>query len=467
MFVGRENELGRLRELLDEPLPQLLRLLGRRRVGKTELLLHLLEERRGLYLYSPELEALPLREDLARQVTQRIKAEPRAVPSWGDLFDLLEETGYPLVVLDEFQHALQSDKSLESRLQDRWDRGWKRTGPSVILCGSSVGMMQRLTDRRGAPLYGRLTGELRLRPMSYAEARSFHPSLPEEERVRRYAVFGGTPLYQEACVGKRLPDALRSSFFVPGARFLDEPERLLKEECRDPARYETLLTAIGEGARILPEIESKAHLSGAGTAYYLRSLVEDMDLVRAEQPTLGRQRLAHYALSDPFFEFYYRFVAPQRALIEAHRGDEALERTEKELEGHVGRVFERVVREVLSSQRTIAGIPRPPLREIGSWWNRRGEAIDLVLSTDTEVWFGEVKWSSSPQTEALVHALLDKIGRVERLGSRKWRPFVVARGGVTPKAEGLLRDHAGFGMDLQGLVKMWGPVSGADEGRAR
>ncbi|EQD78071.1 ATPase domain protein, prokaryote domain protein [mine drainage metagenome] len=299
MFVGRRAELDEFHRVLTGNKPRLVRLYGRRRVGKTELLTRLLQAHPGLYLNVDEAEYEVQRRTLASQVASQAGHEARFYADWDGFLDDLEMTNTRLVVIDEFQNLIRTGHGLLGRLQARWDSKWKSAGPSLVLSGSSVGMMQRLTQAPRAPLFGRITDNMHLRPLAYHEARDLYPGLPEEERVRRYATFGGTPFYHDLSIDRSLDDALWEALLRPNAPLLNEPEDLLRSEFQDASRPNSILREIGLGAHALHDLESRVGVQHGGLSQHLVFLEHDMDLVLHEEPVLGKKRLGHYVLPDP------------------------------------------------------------------------------------------------------------------------------------------------------------------------
>src|SRR2546427_10893369 len=118
-------------------------------------------------------------------------------------------------------------------------------------------MMQRVTAKWTAPLFGRLAGDLRLRLFVYAAVRLLYPDSDEAERVRRYAVFGGTPYYHQFSVDRTLEEAVKGTFLVPTAPLIEEPQNLLRLELQSPTRHNSILFEIGQGTHDLRGLESK------------------------------------------------------------------------------------------------------------------------------------------------------------------------------------------------------------------
>ena len=429
-FVNRFEELGALRGVLRQKQPVLVRVYGRRRIGKTEMLRKLCKEEKGLYLLVDEADSPQQRESLSRQVATEAGTIAIPYPTWDAFFDHLQGLGRRFVVLDEFQRLLVSDPQAVSRLQHHWDATLKESGPSLVLCGSSVGMMQRVTAKKTAPLFGRLAADLRLRPFGYAATRLLYPDMAEEERVRRYAVFGGTPYYHRFSVERTLEEGVKEAFLAPTAPLVEEPQALLRLELQSPTRHNSILFEIGQGTHDLRGLESKVGVPGGGLGPYLETLRHELDLVRMEDPVCGTRRHARYVFTDPFFAFYYRFVFKNRPRIELGRVDAVWRSVEKLLDGYVGPHFESVARDAFLALNGSSwrGVPID-FDEIGRWWNRQGEEIDLVAAGTDEVVAAEVKWTAEPMGLPVLRQLEEKVRLVERLGGRPVRFALVSRSG--------------------------------------
>lgn len=456
MFVDRDRETRDLATLLRDRNPQMIRVYGRRRIGKTELLRHLVRGPQGIFLTADEADRRLQLESLSDQFAQQLRSLRRPYQSWDAFLDHLEEVAPRVVVFDEFQRIMTSDPQAVTRLQARWDGAWRTNGPHVILCGSSIGMMQRLTEGRRGPLHGRLTGDLHLLPFDYPGVRLLYPSLSEEERIRRYAVFGGTPFYHSFSQDRSLEASVKRAFLDRTAPLVDEPQALLRLELQAPTRPNSILYEIGQGTHRLSDLEARVGVQKGGLGPYLEILREDLDLIAMETPVGGVKRPARYVFRDPFFEFYYRFIFARRPQLELGRTDAVWRLIAADLESHVGRVFERVVRSAFQSASggQIAGLPAD-VTEIGRWWNRAGAEIDLVVRGPHEIWAGEVKWSPTPVGPKEVHELVEKIPFMERTDHLPVRPFIVARNGLSASGQQELQRVHGFSLDLAALGRLF------------
>ena len=102
---------------------------------------------------------------------------------------------------------------------------------------------------------------------------------------------------------------------------------LLRQELREPAMYNSILDAIGCGANRPKEIAEKAGVPAESMSKYLATLqnlgLVSKDIPFGENPTTSRKGL--YALKDPLFSYWYRFVSGSIGAIEAGGGQAALD----------------------------------------------------------------------------------------------------------------------------------------------
>jgi len=408
-----------------------------------------------MYLLVDEADPPQQRDSLSRQIASEVGTIAIPYPNWDAFLDHLRQVGRNFVILDEFQRMLATDRQAISRLQHHWDTAFRETGPSIVLCGSSVGMMERVTAKRAAPLFGRIGADLRLRPFGYPAARLLYPQLSEEDRVRRYAVFGGTPYYHEFSIDRPLREAVESAFLSATAPLVEEPQNLLRMELQLPTRYNSILFEIGQGTHDLRGLESKVGVKKGGLGPYLEALRHELDLVKMEDPVCGVRRQARYVFDDPFFAFYYRFVFENRPLLEIGRTAAVWARIEKGLDEFVGFQFERVARETLTllNGDEWQGIAID-FEQIGRWWNRQGDEIDIVASGKDEVLVGEVTWSKNPMPLGDLRRLELKAREIERLQGRPVRFAFVARAGFEQELTAEAKAKGSILLDLQALQQI-------------
>lgn len=429
MFVDRDSEARQLAESLAPGRPALVRLWGRRRLGKTSLIRERIPDL--VYLYVDE-SATPLQ--LPRLVRDIESQTGIQVPgsNWSEFFRGLQEIPQ-VVAFDEFQRLLDTDPAAVAALQDAWDNHLKPRNARVVLSGSSIGMMQRLVRGRNAALLGRFTAQLQLRPLAFEHARLLQPATLTGDFLEWYAVFGGTPFYQEQARGATLLEAIDNAFLTPTAPLLEEPENLLASELRRPAVYSGILQAIGSGKRRLGHIAAAMNRPSTALTPYIQVLADDLGILQKDDPVLGPRQSARYTFSDPFFRFYYAYIHP--ALSSIHEGlvEPVRHRIQQTLPTFLGPAWEHVVREAV---RRRAGTTWANLDlrvdQVGAWWTRRGDhEIDIVATGENHVIVGSCKWTQEPMRPGDLEAL-ERSAESLPAGDRPRSYLLASRAGFTP-----------------------------------
>jgi AAA+ ATPase superfamily predicted ATPase len=435
-LVDREAEQRLLREAVHST-PALIVLIGRRRIGKSFLLTHTLPAERTVSFQGDEQSERQQLDLLAVEAGRTLLGSAaRAFASWDDALDFFAEQARraPLtLVLDEFQWLKSAQPALDSILQRHWDR-WQREGLALtlVLAGSALTLMERMLEG-GSPLYGRATARPRLEPLDYRQAAPFAGAgAGSEELLRRWAVLGGTPQYQ-AWAGKgSLQSIIAQRILTKGAALYDEPRHLLREGegIRDPGTYLAILGAIARGATHHNEIAQHA---GVPTGNLLRKLerLQDLGYLTLRRPlgAGGYERRSSYQLSDPYFRFWFRYVAPNRSRLEHGREREVLAEVLADLDNVMGWAFEQCCRRWVGAYANEDSLGSP--REIGAWWSRDGSVeVDLVGIRDhRHVLVGSCKWRRT----AGVDVLADLRAQQSALGpsALRARAVIFARAGFS------------------------------------
>lgn len=417
-FVGRRAELRFLEEAYRSPGSAFTPVYGRRRVGKSELILHFLRSRNGVYFLGKQAPAgLQMREFLqeaAASLEQPLLGN-LAVDSWSAVLSAVIDSargrGKLILALDEFQWMAEASPELPSVLQALWDRKWKPAGDVfLILCGSSIGFMERAVLGRDSPLFGRRTGQIRLQPFSYLEAAEFHPSYSLEDRARAFFICGGIPQYLQQFTARRsLETNIREALLSDWGALRWEPDFLLREELRDVGNYHAILVAIASGETTNQAISAATGIGERSLHYYLQQLV-DLGYLGRRFPLTGEKSVARrvrYELEDALLRFWFRFVFPNTTHLAQAGPDATLaDRIRPLLDSYYGGCFERLCRESLPrlyrSEGVRAGF------EVGQYWGPQTQ-IDVVgLREDNWTDLGECKWGSVRSARTLVEELHGK-----------------------------------------------------------
>ncbi|MHA1593169.1 MAG: ATP-binding protein [Candidatus Baldrarchaeia archaeon] len=410
-FVDRENELEFLEERWRSGRAEMIIVYGRRSVGKTEIVKRFLNDKPHYYFFVTMQELGPLLRTFLDQVGGVLaKMSVRTLEDFLEVLATLIGECRCAVVFDEFQRLSAIHPGALSILQKIWDKKLRYTRIFLILIGSSVGVMERIGKSYESPLYGRRTGLLEVSPLDYWAARLMFPNYSEEDRVRAYAVVGGVPGYLVLFdPSAPLLENIRQMILRKGAPLYFEPEVLLLEELRKLEPYFSILSAIAQGYTRFGEIADVAGIETTKLPKYMNVLVKRMKIVVHERPLLEKGR-GVYRIEDEFFRFWFRFVFPNKTLLELGKTSDVLEEVRQEIDPHTSLTFEKVCKQFLlrANGNPVRNV-EIRFNKIGKWWHGESE-IDIVAVDERHrrVYFVECKWSDEPVDRSVLNKLIAK-----------------------------------------------------------
>ncbi|MEW6069341.1 MAG: ATP-binding protein [Candidatus Thermoplasmatota archaeon] len=418
-FVNRERELDFLDRKYKDAGLQVIVIYGRRRVGKTELIKEFIKGKNSIYFLADKRGTEKNIERFVNLVQERLNLPPLKIGSFEDAFKIIVEKVKGerfIVVIDEFSYLIEKDTALSSVFQLIIDEILRNSNLFLILCGSSIGMMEKGVLSYKSPLYGRRTGQIKLTPMRFKDLKKFFPRYSIKELIETYSVLGGIPAYLSLFdPAKRLDDNIQKTFCVKEHLFYEEPEIILKEELREPKVYFNLLEAIAIGKTKLTDIANKAGINAKDASSYINSLIE-LDLVERTYlitEKKPRTKKTIYFIKDNFFTFWFKFILENKEKIERGEAEVLLKKIKGEFSRYVSKTFEKVSIEFLWAEKIF------PFTKIGKWWGtyrdketgeRKSVEIDIVaLNEETkEILFGECKWQDKVDGEKILQTLKEK-----------------------------------------------------------
>lgn len=445
VFIDRDREQAQLREA-SEQAPSFAVVVGRRRVGKSFLLANALAGERVVSFQGDEQGERQHLELLAEEAGRALLGMPALrFDDWDGALGFFgaQAAQAPLtLVLDEFQYLWDAQPALDSIIQRHWDR-WQREGVPIllVLCGSALSLMERALEH-GSPLYGRATLRLLITPLDYRFASEFARTGDPEKLLRRYAVLGGTPQYQVWAGPGELRATIRDRILTKGAPLYEDPLHVLREGegIRDPGTYLAILSAIARGATHHNEIAQQAGIASAN----LSRKIERLEALGYVQPVFplaagSSEDRSVYRIVDPFFRFWFRYVARNRSRLERGRVDEVLGEVMDDLDNLMGRVFEDCCRHWVGHYADEELVGRS--EQLGSWWSRDGRVeIDIVgVRRHRYELLGSCRWSRTVDEDALDHLYEQRAA----LGGKaaKARLSLFAREGFTDRLRARAADE--------------------------
>lgn len=324
-FIDRHEEMRRLDLAVRRGRPALVVVWGRRRVGKSRLLVEWAAKHRGLYWVADESGAAVQRRYFATEIESVLPGFAAVdYPDWSALLDRLSRDARSVgwrgpLVLDEFPYLVAQSPGLPSTLQKWIDRERRQEGILLAVAGSSQRMMHSSILDASAPLYGRADEVLKIEPLAFGFVPEAIGSNSAGAAIDFFTCWGGMPRYWELAVPHRSDHeaAVDELVLSPLGPLHDEVDRLLRQEMPSAISLRPLLDAIGLGAHRSSEIAGRLQMPATAIARPLAQL-QELGYVRREIPfgdDEKRGKRSIYRLADPFLRLWFRVVAPYRGSL--------------------------------------------------------------------------------------------------------------------------------------------------------
>lgn len=439
MFVGRERELASLNKLYTSDRFEFVVIYGRRRVGKTALINQFISDKSAIYFMGVESNAKQNLENFSQNILEfgtGIQADTAFISFQAALEYVFKLAGKERLILaiDEYPYVARSSKSLASTLQLLIDKYKDSSKLMLILCGSSMSYMEDHVLAYKAPLYGRRTSQMKILPFDFADTCRYFKDFSSADKVVAYGMVGGTPQYLLQMDDRlSIEDNIKNTFLNPTSSLFEEPENLLKQEVREPALYNAIITAIATGASRMVEISTKVGEDSSVCATYLKNLMA-LGLVQKETPYGEKvSRKSIYAIDDNMFRFWYRFVPENSSMISRGAADLVYKRIEPHLLDYMGKVFEEICRQYLWKL-LLSGESPVQFKDLGRWWGtdpstRSQTEIDIMGEQDKDTaLFGECKWTNKKVDAGVLETL---IRRSKMFRYREVYLYLFAKNGFT------------------------------------
>lgn len=415
-FYNRTAELEILARTLEQSKKSscFTVMVGRRRIGKTSLLLESVKGQKYLYLFVSRKSEPLLCEQFQKDAADALGLQIfGSITRFKDLFEQLlifaKKEHYTLII-DEFQEFDNVNSSIFSDVQNLWDQYKDKTNINFIASGSIYSMMMKIFENRKEPLFGRLSSKITLQPFAVSVIKEilndYNPNYKSEDLLCLYMLTGGVPKYivllMEA--GAVTKDKILDMVTRPDSPFIGEGKELLISEFgKEYGTYFSILQLIASGKTTQSEIDS---IIGKNTGAYLVNLEKEYSLITKNKPMFSKpeSRKARWSLNDNYLRFWFRFIYPNQSLIEMGKYDLLREFIDKNYEQYSGFILEKYFRAKMAEEERITAI--------GSYWDSKGEnEIDLIALNDLDktAIIAEVKRNPKKIDMALLQAKADSI----------------------------------------------------------
>lgn len=475
-FYNRTLELEELKTL-DKARPSLLVITGKRRVGKTELILHYLGGK-GLYFFvDHKKDEAILIQEFMEEVKQKY-----SVPDYiGEitsmekflslLFDLAQKQDIT-VVFDEFQRFAKMNHSIINQFQKQWDIKHRQSRLFIIISGSSVGMIKKLFIQEEAPLFKRADNILYLESFSFPQIMKIAADLgihDFQEQLQLYFMFGGVIYYYKLLEKYRITsfeEAVEKLVVREFAPLQQEVREILMESFgKEHRTYYEILNALALGKNTKKEMSGSVGVEETSLSPYLNDLRELVKVIEYRLPITEDQlksKKGRYCLSDNFFIFWFTFIFRNAGYYEQKKYDLLKSIIMKKKEEFFGKAFEIFSREALQFLNQKKKAPFF-MEHIGNWWGhyrdstgiRQEIEIDLcaINEKNQEILFGECKWQENASAPVLLQKLQEKAGYVTWHREKREEYYVLFAKSFKDKEK--IQDKKVFLFDLNDLEKIF------------
>lgn len=382
-FYDRQTELGILQRNWEKSESQSLFtvLVGRRRIGKTSLLMQTEKRHNMLYLYVSKDNEHVLVEKFQKSAESVLGFHIYGkLDTFAQFFEQMMIYGkdhHFTLVFDEFQNFLKVNNAIPSHIQEIWDRYHTEAKVNLIACGSIYNMMHKIFDNEDEPLYGRKDCDIKLMPFRISVVKQilgdYNPEYEPEDLLCLYMITGGVAKYVGQLMdgGATTKEAMLRWATEAGSPFLNEGSELIMSEFgKDYSNYLSILQKIAGGMTTQSQLDD---LIGKNTGPYLKNLEEDYNYVHKLQPLFSKpgSRNIRWYIDDCFLSFWFRFVLPNQALVEIGRNELLYEIVEKDYCDYSGYMLEHYFRQKYREEERVT--------IVGRYWDRKGNnEIDLI-----------------------------------------------------------------------------------------
>lgn len=388
-FYNREKEIALLHKIEKKSrnTAQMTFMLGRRRIGKTSLLIKATQEYKTLYFFVSKKSESLLCEEFTSEIKNKL-----GVDIFGELKSFKDVFGYLMdlstkqhftLIIDEFQEFNSINSSVYSEMQNIWDSKKNESSINLLLCGSVYSLMSKIFENSKEPLFGRATARIHLKAFTINTLKEilsdFHPEYTKEDLLAFYLVTGGVAKYVEILVeeGSFTKDDIISDVFSDNSLFIDEGKNVLIDEFgKDYGNYFSILSLIASSKTSRSEMESVLEINIGG---FLNRLENDYGLIEKVKPIFSKpnSRSIKYQIKDNFLNFWFRFIYKHRSAVEIGNIDYIKNIVERDYNVYSGRILEKYFTDKMMQDGVYS--------DIGTYWEKgNNNEIDIVAVNEFE-----------------------------------------------------------------------------------
>ncbi len=329
-LIGRKNEQKILVKALNSSEPEMIAIIGRRRVGKTFLI-------RSVYDNRIDFELTGVQNHTQSQQLKNfhslLKAQfgeqntPQKKPTdWMDAFwqltSVLEKKDKQeklVVFLDEISWLATPKSGFLEALGFFWNSWASKQNIVVVLCASAASwMIQKIVYHKGG-LHNRITKRIDLQPFTLCETelylKSRNISADRYQILQLYMAMGGIPHYlKELEAGKSAIQNIDALCFTKGGLLNDEFSKLYPALFDNSTNHILIVRALAQKWKGMTRSElivATKLPDGGGFSNTLEELIS-CGFVSDYYPFGKKKKDVLYRLTDEYSLFYLQFIENQR-----------------------------------------------------------------------------------------------------------------------------------------------------------
>ena len=425
-FIGRKNEQKRLKKVIDSNELNTTLIFGRRRVGKSELVKHILKDYDCLKFYyeCKEVSEKSNTNALSELISETLKLPKFEFNDFESILKYIFELGKErkvILILDEYPYLKKIVQGIDSIIQSLIDNYKDVSNVSFIILGSYVDIMKSLLLSSN-PLYGRIDLTIDLKPMDYYDSSLFYSSFSNEDKVKLYSVFGGIPYYN------RLIDSSKSVYeniidliASDGARLENEVSMYLNSEISKIVNANEVFLALSKGFSKYSDILSQSHVSSGPTLVDVLDKLIKMNVVIKVNPINSNEnnKKSSYYISDNLSLFYYRYIFKYLSQMKIMDSNVFFDKYIKKdfEEQYVPHVFESICKEYLI-RKNKEGKFDPILEKIGKYYydnpkEKLNGEFDVVSLDSKGYIFYEAKFRNISINDSMIEKEIEQVSKTK------------------------------------------------------
>ena len=309
----REKEIEKINGFLNTNNKKAMAIYGRRRISKTELVLHTIHNINfKAYYYqvsSPDYKTSLMDFKNVLNINDSVLD---SLNTFKDTFiylsKILEEK--TIIIIDEFPFLAKRNEGIGMEFQYIIDHCLGKI--KLVLLGSNKSFMKAQIENDNSPLYGRFDEIINLLPFSFKEILTLFDS--PKDAINVYALTGGVAQYVMYFKDYKTVDkAIDELYFNRLGRLFLEGTNILNQEVKDSTNYNLILRAIGSSYKSAGDIANKIKMDTRAIYSYLTRLIE-LGFIN-EVSNFVKSKEKRYYISDLYLRFSYTFIEPNISMI--------------------------------------------------------------------------------------------------------------------------------------------------------